>query len=248
MSDPAELSKPPPVVWASSRVPPPVAFGVAMVVAAIAILPFPLFFTDALRAAAFLLVVLAAIPVRVRIGPEAMSFSWIGRSTMVRYDNIVRASPLNKDVIILLKGGGVVRLLPSILGGPPPQRLLTQLWDTLSAGAESGVRTAERARLSRGKRSAKEWVEELRSLTLPGQQYRQNIDHERLWTLVANPAVETEIRVGAAIALAAVFDNAARDRLRAIARETVDERLQRTLEVLADAEDIAALERAADKR
>lgn len=239
---------------ASSPVPPALAFGVAMTLGAFALfLHVPTNFLnlargfDVVRAVGFALVVLAAIPRRVHIGAEAIRIRWVGSTRVIRYDEVMRAAPLGQDVVIVLRGRVGLRLHPPIFGTKQrgTARALERIWQTIAAGAESGVRGAERAILARGARSPEDWVKALRDLVPQGAQYRRAIDHGRLWTVVENPALDVELRVAAAIALWATFDAEARTRLRAVARGTSDRALRDALSRIADAAAENDLENAA---
>ena len=242
------------LVNASSPVPPALAFGVAMTLGAFALfLHVPTSFLhlsrgfDVVRAIGFALVVLAAIPRKVHIGAEAIRIRWVGSTRVIRYDDVVRAAPLGHDVVIVLRGGVGLRLHPPIFGtqNRVTTRALERIWKTMAAGAEAVVRGAERAILVRGARSPADWVKALRDLVPQGAQYRRAIDHGRLWTLVENPALEVELRIAAAVALWATFDDEARTRLRAVARTTSERGLRDALSRIADATDENDLENAA---
>jgi len=190
------------------------------------------------------LVVLAAIPRRVAVGADGMRILWLGRARFVRYDQIQRAAPARDDVVLTIKGGSELRLRKSPLRTETPKDVLQRLWQTLAAGAESGLRPNERAALACAGRRPRHWVESLRALSPHGSQYRQSLglDLDRLWIIVENPAVETELRAGAAIAIAASLDDANRDRLRGIASEAVEPKLRVALESVAGASDVSDLE------
>jgi len=236
-------TRPSPVFSAGSVVPVGLAFGVAMCVGAVGGLAIMLRVQteelfDAMRSVSAALVVLAAIPTRVHVGPEALRVRWLFRSRMIRYADVKRAAPLGSDVVLVLADDTALRLNPPLFGGGPgPGILLERIWQTVSAGAEAGARPHERALLARSRRDLAAWVGALREIAPHGAQYRRSIDLERLWELVENPAVETEVRAAAAVALSPSFDDAARERLRAIARVTVDDRLRATLAAVADAEE-----------
>lgn len=231
------------VVHTTSPVPPALAFGVAMTLGAFALflrIPTHVFHLtrifDFVRIVGFGLVVLAGIPRRVHIGPEAIRVRWLFGARLIRYEDVKRAAPLAGDVVIVLRDGRGLRLHPPIGSKKRIASVaLERIWQTIAAGAESGTRGAERALLARDGRGAREWVTALRALVPQGAQYRRGIDHGRLWAIVENPAVETEVRAAAAIALSTTFDDGARDRLRAIVRETIDPRLQEALSRIADA-------------
>lgn len=242
------------VLHASSPVPPALAFGVAMTLGAFALfLHVPTNFLhlargfEAIRAVGFALVVLAAIPRRVHIGAEAIRIRWVGSRRVIRYDEVMRAAPLGQDVVIVLRRRDGLRLHPPIFGTKrrDTERALERIWQTIAAGAESGVRGAERAILVRGARSPGDWVKALRELVPQGAQYRRAIDHARLWTIVENPALIAELRVAAAIALSTTFDDEARARLRAVARGTSIRALRDALSRIADAASENDLENAA---
>lgn len=239
------------VVHTTSPVPPALAFGVAMTLGAFALfLHIPTNFLqlgrffDVVRVLGFVLVVLAGIPRRVHIGPEAIRIRWLFGTRLVRYDDVKRAAPLGSDVVIVLRDGGGIRLHPPPFGAR--RRITTyaleRIWKTVAAGAESGTRGTEQAVLARAGRPPKEWVAALRELVSRGAQYRRGIDRGRLWTIVENPAIETELRAAAAIALWGTFDDQERERLRAIVDETIDPRLSAALARIADATDESDLE------
>lgn len=193
---------------------------------------------------AVILVVLAAIPRRVAIGADGLRITWLGRPRFVRYQDIERAAPLRDDVMLTIKGGSQLRLRKPLFSRETPKAVLQRLWQTVAAGAEAGLRPNERAVLARAGRRPRLWVEALRALSPHGSQYRQGLglDLERLWIIVENPAVETELRAGAAIAIAASLDGTNRDRLRSIASATVEPKLRVALESVASAADVNDLE------
>ncbi len=237
------------VVNAASPVPPVFAFGVAMTVGVFLIFVAPGLihtrFGEVVRHGALALVVLAAIPKRVHVGPEAIRIRWLLHSRLVRYADVTRAAPLRDDVVIVLKNGAAIRLHPPIFGRTRRTRVaLERIWKTLAAGAEAGSRGAERALLSRANRTPRGWIVALRELAPHGGQYRSGIDRDRLWAIVENPGVEIELRAAGAIALSAGFDGIARERLRTAARASVDPKLREALEGIAAAEDVPELERA----
>jgi hypothetical protein len=193
---------------------------------------------------AVILVVLAAIPRRVAIGAEGLRVAWLGRPRFVRYQQIERAAPVRDDVVLTIEGGARLRLCKPLFGRETPKTVLQRLWETLAAGAEAGLRPNERAALACAGRRPRLWVEALRALSPHGSHYRQGLglDLERLWIIVENPAVETELRAGAAIAIASSLDGTNRDRLRDIASAAVEPRLRVALESVASAADVSDLE------
>jgi hypothetical protein len=60
---------------------------------------------------------------------------------------------------------------------------------------------------------------------------------ERLWAIVENPALEADVRAGAAVALSASADDEGRARLRVVADATVTTRVRAALEAVAEEDD-----------
>jgi hypothetical protein len=233
-----------PVLWARSRVPPLLALLAAALVFALDAGRFDASWVDAGWCLAVGGVLLAAIPRRVVIGAEALRISWIGTPRVIRYDDVARAVPRATDVVLTLRRGQSLRVCRAPFGRDAPRAVLQRIWETLSAGAEGGVRPYERAALARGGRRSRVWVESLRSLAPHGAQYRQALEIDRLWAIASNPAVEAELRGAAAVAIAANLDDQRRERLRDIAGATVEPRLRAALMRVAEAADVADLESA----
>lgn len=236
-----------PVLWTTSRVPPWFAFTWA------AMLLWGTIVVDLERVAplvtgsAFVglfLVALAAVPARVELGSDGLRIAWLGRSRVVRWQDVKRAAPYRGDVIVMTKSGAALRVGKMALGGDVPDAILERLWEAVSAGAEMGVRPNERAALARGARSPERWVEELRALASHGGQYRQGLglDRPRLWAIAENPAAAPDLRAGAAISIAATLADDERTRLRELAAAIMEPKLRAAFERVADARDVGELE------
>jgi hypothetical protein len=219
-----------PVVWASSRFPLWAAFGCAATYLTylgavelghfghVGMVPGAL---PLLAGAAIF--VLAILPRRIEVGAEGLRISWLGALT-VSYRDVRRAAPIAEDdVLVILTTGVRLRLTRPPLGGDHPRAVLDRLWATVSAGAEERITPAERALLGRGARTPVVWAREVSAMVAGAGGYRAGIPVERLWLMVENPAVEAELRVAAAVALAGSTDTSTGPRLEEIARTTLDD-------------------------
>ncbi|MBX3192986.1 MAG: hypothetical protein KF819_38735 [Labilithrix sp.] len=234
-------------MWARSRVPPALALAAtAIVLLADASGRDPFAFGAAFVAwgLTIVAVLLAVVPRRIEIGPEALGIAWIGPRRIVRYEAVVRAVPDGDAVVLILPRGESLRVRRAPFGRDAPRAVLERMWETLSAGAEAAIRPNERAALARGGRRSRVWVEALRSLAPHGAQYRQVLEIDRLWAIAANPAIDAELRGAAAVAIAGSLDDERRGRLRDIAGATVEPRLRVALMRVAEAADVAELESA----
>jgi hypothetical protein len=110
-------------------------------------------------------------------------------------------------------------------------------WSNESEGARPGAATL----LARGDRSASEWIASLRGLAASGGSgYRvAAVDEQALFAVLVDPGAARELRVAAAVVLAAKEEHA--PRLRVVADDVADPLVRRIAVASLDDEDASAL-------
>ncbi|HEY8073053.1 MAG TPA: PH domain-containing protein, partial [Labilithrix sp.] len=92
--------------------------------------------------------------------------------------------------------------------------------------------------LTRDARTSREWLDGLRALAAGASDYRTNVVRlEDLQRVIADPAADADVRVGAAVALRIVEGSAATERIRVAATATAAPDLRGALEAIADSTD-----------
>ncbi|MCL2725813.1 MAG: hypothetical protein FWD69_15405 [Polyangiaceae bacterium] len=191
----------------------------------------------------FALIVLAAIPRRVEVGPEGLNVGWLLPPRLVRYDVVARAKPDGRHGVTLeFATGDELRIRHSLFGGDASRMLLARMWSTLVAGVEVRLTLHERALLGRGHRAIDTWSVALSMLTgaTGGSEYRCVLTSERLLAIVENPGLTTEVRVAAAVALGPIFHVERRDVFMRITEGSVDSRLTSALDKLLAMPDVSS--------
>ncbi len=163
----------------------------------------------------------------VTVGTDGLSIR-AGRKTEFIAKDAIRAVRDEPDVVALDLANGKTRYLVHAPGGDGLGRRIQEAFavDTTGGAAEAAL-----ARLDRGARSLDAWKKDLRELHEHAATYRDGaLASDALASVVGDPAATRERRIGAALAIAASADDAAKGRVRVAIDTCADEDLRIALE------------------
>lgn len=171
-------------------------------------------------------------PARVTIGRDGVRLSGRGRPRFISYARVRDIEVLASKISLRLTDGS------SVVVGRREASLLSRLsaaFEAYRTPANEVERPNEHAHvLRRGERSSADWRAHLQKLAHK-QDYRADVlDEEALANVVADPRVDPEQRVAAALALPK--SDEARSRIRVAAQSSADEDVERALGAAADDE------------
>jgi hypothetical protein len=204
---------------------------------------------------AFVLLPLAAIPRKIRVGADGVFVSWLGLSRFVSYADIRRVRALPEGVGLELANGATFFVRTAGLrenrDGTVVRGAFLDHPYTIAARIEEAQRAYLLARaaddpaaLAPPGDDLKEWVARMRRLgTGDGSAYRAAaVSRETLWRIAENAAAPAAARAGAIIALSPSLDDPERQRLRIAVDAVVDPRAREALTRAAEGEDDSLLE------
>jgi hypothetical protein len=188
-------------------------------------------------ALAVLLLAFVSWPGALIIGSDGLRLGAFLRPRFVPFADVVGVARNSAGVRIALRDGSVHVFEDA--SGKLEERLRHSL--TVFREHERGPRVE--ALVARSGRRVGEWIAGVRALLAAhGTEYRDaSVSPEHLWRVAEDPAADETARVGAAIALRAVVDDAGRTRLQEIASSCVSPRIRVALDKAATAEDDADL-------
>ena len=175
---------------------------------------------------------------------EGIYVTWLGDSRFIPMTEIAEATRVSPREILLQSPRGATFTLYTAKHEEGPDALLDEIHRVLDAARAAGPKRDVSAIVARGARTHAAWLADLDQLgrSLGAGGYRaQVIEREDLFRLVEDPSASDDARAGAAIALKASADAAARERIR-IASETASPKLRVALETEDDTELLRAVE------
>jgi hypothetical protein len=194
-------------------------------------------------------------PTRLLVGHDGLAlhgggktrfFAWAGVDDVSTDDDGIVLFPVGEPLIHVRLlagreryGAGLARLRRD--------HLVARIRDELGTRREASIEALGASHLDRGGRTVAEWRAALRSLvTRPSGSYRHSaLDPEHLASALWSRDLTVERRLGAAMALAATDDPAARQRVRVFIDTCADDALRDAVERAAEGElDDAGLRRA----
>lgn len=183
-----------------------------------------------------LLIVAARWPGDVDIAADGISFTWLNQRRFVPFGEIVQI----RDRELLLASGERLALAQPT-GRVTRDVMVERMREAFDAFHARGAGADVAPLLSRGDRSAKEWLDHLRALRDADYRTRA-IREEDLWRIVEDPAAPEDARAGAAALLRSSLDDDGRARIRVASETTASPRLRVALDATVEAEDDASVE------
>ena len=202
------------------------------------------------------LVAMWAVPSRVHVGADGVLIRWLGTARFVpasqiafteRYESGIGRNRIMGVRVHLTAGAPL--LIPVGNGGASfdEAEALAARIDEVRERHRAGIDAHEAARLTRGDRTADDWLRALRAVGVGAtESFRHHdLDREALWRVFESAASSPESRAAAAAALTARRDDRDAERVRVVAHAVVEPTLRTALEAAADHDD-AALARGLD--
>lgn len=193
----------------------------------------------------------------LRVGPDGLLVRWAGRTRFIDTRSIARietfgrstgqafdiGSNMEMGLVVHLRDGRAVRVALTLgrFGGwstEEAKQLVERIEAIVAPGEAHDVNARVGARLARGSRDLAGWLGALRALGIRAKATLRDadVDSDALWTLASGSNVAPDVRVGAAVALAARGDEE-RTRLRVAAETMAEPRLRVALEAAAAGDD-----------
>jgi hypothetical protein len=200
----------------------------------------------------------ASSPTRLLVGHDGLALRGGRKTRFLPWNEVSSVSKVDGGIALFpaIGGGFIVKLLPSretdasSLTRLRRDHLVERINRELESRSEASVEALGASTLDRGDRSFAAWRAELRDLvTRPSGGYRHSaLDLDHLASVLWSRDVTTERRIGAALALAATDDPAARQRVRVFIDTCADEALREAIERAAEGDlDDAGLDRALER-
>lgn len=201
-------------------------------------MPTALFITGAIFLLTVLVVAQIEGPHRVVAGADGLVVERLFGKTFLPRRHIFGVEKIEGGVSVLLRGEDeTIRQVPLPADSPDrSQALLRSLRDALEgdSGEEAGPQAAL---LTRGGESIAKWRERLRKLVATEGGYRaRRLPVDMLVRTARDPSAPTELRIGAALAIAGTDDEDAKARLRIATEGVANEPVRTALEAAAEAE------------
>jgi hypothetical protein len=161
-----------------------------------------------------------AFPTRLTVGADGVLLQWLGTERFVAWADVAAVEAFDGGVVLVLYRERWITLrTPAAreFRHPAGEAMTERMQTAWRADRRAAAwRDEVTARLLRREGSrTREWVRALRSLA--GSEdlgYREAaVLPERLWRVVEDPGAEPTARIGAAVALSALLDDASRERL-----------------------------------
>ncbi len=185
-------------------------------------------------------------PERLVVGADGVVVKRTLRSKFIPHSAIKDVRVTQSAVKFELESGAEVSARARHLTPVRRSEIEARIAETLQVFRKADAPEAALARLDRGGRTLDEWRASLAALLSTGESYRaRTLDKDALVSVVESPGAPLERRVAAAVALAALGDAAATERVRVAAAASANVRVRVALEQASAGElDERALEEA----
>jgi hypothetical protein len=156
-----------------------------------------------------LLLFMAFAPSRVSLGSDGILVTWFGRRRWLSWHEVARVEPVpGADALVLITHTGEKFPLPTELAlrfseADAKPELASRIEACVRAANDTKRHLVSR-RLARGERSMHQWISDLRALTRDTPGYRvKPVTREELLAVLRDSSAEEQLRIAAAVALAA---------------------------------------------
>jgi hypothetical protein len=171
----------------------------------------------------------------ITVGDDGITITQAGKYAFIPWSRVAEVEEHEQGARVRLENGRVLQMFCAIGQSLDGVELALQLEKRHARAKRVEANELSVERIRRGKKSAGQWLDELRALDPRAGGYRSTTLTEReLWEIAENPSAPADARAGAAFVLARVAEPDGAPRVRVEGAISADEPAQR-LRVLAEA-------------